>query len=900
MRPFSGVERMFRLALRRPRAAAAEVDEELRFHLDMRAEQLAAGGLTPEAARAEALRRFGDLEAARGRLHHGARRREARMLRRERIEAAWHDVAYAGRQLRRSPGFAAAVVLTLGIAIAANATMFGIVDRLLLKPPAYLRDPGHTHRVYLARLVPGERSEFAGNNISYKRYRDLADSARLLDEAAAFFNADMVVGTGDEARQLHVGIVSASFWRMFDARPVIGRFFADAEDRTPRGDAVAVLGYGYWRSQFGGRADVLGRRLRIGGVTYTVVGVAPKGFNGMAMSALVAYVPITTVAHDMFGDLYFEGHNISWMEMLARRGRGASPAAAEAELTALYRASVLASPNHQPLEEMRPHAILASVLFDRGPRPHQEAKVALWLAGVAGVVLLIACANVANLLLARARRRAREIAVRVALGIGRGRLVAQLLVESLLLGLLGGVVGLALAHWGGGVLRTLLLPDVDWATGALDHRLLVATALAAVLGGVLAGLTPAVQASRVDVNSALKAGGREGSAQRSRTRATLLVLQVALSLVLLVGAGVFARSLRNVRGVELGFDPERVLYVYPDVSPAQAPEEQRRQLVERMRVRAQELPQVEHASVTASVPFWMTWNEDLHVPGVDSVGRLGDFSTNAVSPDYFATMGTRILRGRGITDADRRGAPLVAVVDQAMARALWPAADPIGRCLKVGADTVPCTTVVGVSEDVRRGGFDAPALEYYLAAAQLSRAGAGVLVRTRGDARRATESVRRELQRLAPGTVYVGARALEDVVEPELRPWRLGATMFAVFGGVAFLLAAVGLYGVIAFNVAQRAHELGVRVALGAQTGDILRLVVGEGVRVTALGIALGALAALGVGGFVAPLLFHVSPRDPATLAGVAGSLLAIAIAASGIPAWRASRVDPSVALRAD
>jgi predicted lysophospholipase L1 biosynthesis ABC-type transport system permease subunit len=304
--------------------------------------------------------------------------------------------------------------------------------------------------------------------------------------------------------------------------------------------------------------------------------------------------------------------------------------------------------------------------------------------------------------------------------------------------------------------------------------------------------------------------------------------------------------------------------------------------------------------VTASVPFWMTWNEDLHVPGVDSVGRLGDFSTNAVSPDYFATMGTRILRGRGITDADRRGAPLVAVVDQAMARALWPAADPIGRCLKVGADTVPCTTVVGVSEDVRRGGFDAPALEYYLAAAQLSRAGAGVLVRTRGDARRATESVRRELQRLAPGTVYVGARALEDVVEPELRPWRLGATMFAVFGGVAFLLAAVGLYGVIAFNVAQRAHELGVRVALGAQTGDILRLVVGEGVRVTALGIALGALAALGVGGFVAPLLFHVSPRDPATLAGVAGSLLAIAIAASGIPAWRASRVDPSVALRAD
>jgi putative ABC transport system permease protein len=891
---------MVRLALRRPRAAAAEVDEELRFHLDMRADQLAAGGLAPEAARAEALRRFGDLEAARGRLRHGARRREARMLRRERIEAVWQDVAYAGRQLRRSPGFAAAVVVTLGIAIAANATMFGIVDRLLLKPPAYLRDPGRTHRVYLARFVPDERAEFTGNNISYKRYRELADSARLLDEAAAFFSADMVVGTGDDARQLRVGVVSASFWRMFDARPAVGRYFADPEDRTPRGDAVAVLGYGYWKSRYGGRADALGQRLRIGGVTYTVVGVAPEGFNGMAMNALVAYVPITTVGHDMFGDMYFQGHNVSWMEMFARRKPGTSVAAAQAELTARYRASVLATPNHQPLKEMRPRAILAPVLFDRGPRPNQEARVALWLAGVAGVVLLIACANVANLLLARSRRRTREIAVRVALGIGRGRLVGQLLTETVLLGLLGGVLGLALAHWGGGVLRALLLPDVDWATGGLDHRLLLATGVAAVLAGVLAGLTPAVQAGRVDVNSALKAGGREGSAQRSRTRAALLVLQVALSLVLLVGAGVFAQSLRNVRGVELGFDAERVLYVYPDLSPAQAPEEQRRQLVERMRARAEELPQVEHASVTASVPFWMTWNEDLHVPGVDSVGRLGDFSTNAVSPDYFATMGTRIVRGRGISDADRMGAPLVAVVDQAMARALWPGADPIGQCLKVGADTAPCTTVVGVSQDVRRGEFDAPAMEYYLAAAQLKQAAAGVLVRTRGDARRATERVRRDLQRLAPGTVYVGARPLQDVVDPELRPWRLGATMFAVFGGLAFLLAAVGLYGVIAFNVAQRAHELGVRVALGAQTGHILRLVVGEGVRVTALGIALGGLVALGVGRFVAPLLFQVSPRDPATLAGVAGALVAIAIAASGIPAWRASRVDPSVALRTD
>ena len=897
-----GSKGLFRLGLRRPRSAAADVDEELRFHLDMRAEQLAAAlGLAPEAARDEALRRFGDLEAARGRLHHGARRREGRMLRRERFETVWQDIAYAVRQLRRSPGFAAAAVLTLGVAIAANSTMFGIVDRLLLRPAAYLRDPDHTHRVYLVRYDPDERREIPANNISYKRYRELAESASGLAEHAAFFDASAVVGTGDETRELQVGLVSASFWRMFDARPALGRFFGDAEDRTPAGDAVAVLGYDYWRSRYAGRPDAIGQRLRIDGTLYTVIGVTPKGFNGMSMSPLVAYVPITAAGHDRFRDRYFTTHQVSWVEMIARRKPGTRPETVEAELTDRFRASILATPRHLPLEQTRPHAILASAIFDRGPKPGQEAKVALWLAGVAGVVLLIACANVANLLLARSRRRVREIAVRVALGIRRGRLVRQLLTESVLVGLLGGGVGLALAYWGGGVLRTLLLPDVDWSSGgALDLRMLVATAGAALLAGVLAGLTPALQAGSEDVSAALKAGGREGSAQRSHTRDALLVLQIALSVVLLVGAGAFARSLRNVRGVDLGFDAERVVHLAAELTREQAPGEQRRQLAERMLERARELPQVERASLTVSVPFWATWREDLYVPGVDSVSTLGEFTTNAVSPDYFATMGTRILRGRGITDADRAGGERVAVVDEAMSRVLWPGADAVGKCMRVGADTMPCTTVVGVSQDVRRGSFDEPAMEYYLPATQADAPGYGVLVRTRGLARPHVEAVRRELQRLAPGTVYVSARTLQDLVDPEVRPWRLGATMFSAFGAVAFLLAAVGLYGVIAFNVAQRAHEVGVRIALGAGTRDILGLVIGDGVRVAAVGIALGAVAALAVGRFVAPLLFRVSPRDPLMLAAVAVVLLLTAVAASGIPGWRASRVDPSTALRAD
>jgi predicted permease len=380
----------------------------------------------------------------------------------------------------------------------------------------------------------------------------------------------------------------------------------------------------------------------------------------------------------------------------------------------------------------------------------------------------------------------------------------------------------------------------------------------------------------------------------------LLALQVALSLVLLVGAGLFGRSLYNVRGVDLGFDSERVLFVRADVTPEQMPAAERRALLTRLFERARTLPQVERAAFTRSVPFYMTWGEDLFVPGIDSVSKLGEFSANAVSPDYFATVGTRILRGRGITDADREGGQQVVVVDEAMARTLWPGADPIGRCMRVGADTAPCAAVVGVSQDVRRDDFDAPAMEYYLASAQRSEPPSGLFLRTRGDARAVAESLRRELQRVAPGDIYIAARPLQDIVDPGLRPWRLGATMFSVFGALALLIAAVGLYGVIAFNVTQRTHELGVRMALGARGRDILRLIVGEGVRVTLVGIAVGTAVALLVGRFAAPLLFRVSPRDPLTMLGVALTLLAVAVVASVVPARRAARTDPNLALRAE
>jgi predicted permease len=330
------------------------------------------------------------------------------------------------------------------------------------------------------------------------------------------------------------------------------------------------------------------------------------------------------------------------------------------------------------------------------------------------------------------------------------------------------------------------------------------------------------------------------------------------------------------------------------------PRAERTELRRRLAERARALPSVENVASTMTVPFWRSINEDLFVPGIDSVGSLGDFYLNAVSADYFATTGTRIVRGRGIEDGDVSGASPVIVVSRSMAQRLWRSEDVLGKCVKVGADTMPCRTVVGIAQDMRWGTFDdSRPLQFFLSEQQYREAD-GLYIRTRGDARAATPAIRRELQRLAPGLAYVEARPLEDVIDPQLRPWRLGATMFTVFGLLALLLAGIGLYSAIAYGVAQRRHEIGVRLALGAQTSNIARMVVGEGLRVVAIGVVIGIALSLGAARYIASMLFGVSARDPWTVGIVAVTLLAVALAASLIPAWRATRVDPVGALRAD
>ncbi len=823
------------------------------------------------------------------------------------------DLRYTLRGLRAKPGFTAGIVITLALGIGANAAMFSIVDRMLFRPPPMLRDPAMVHHIYYYLTYRG-RSDPRGN-VQYARYRDLSSLTHSFSQTAQYTRRDIAVGVGESAREMSIGVVSASFFGFFDAPPVIGRYFAAAEDSISNPQAVAVLSHAFWSERFGKRRDAIGSKIQIGPSIYTVIGVAPAGFVGLwADRPPAAYIPITHYAAEQAagfswlkkGQLWWGTYSWTWSAMMARRAPGVTIAQANADLTNAMRQSYLRQLVEQkgatPIERAKPRAIVASILSERGPNESSVAKVATWVAGVAVLVLLIACANVANLLLARAIRRRREVAVRLALGVSRGRLFSQLLMESVVLALAGGVAGLVVAQWGGSTLRAVLLDKAASAPVLTDPRTILFAGGAALVVGLLAGLAPLAQASRANANLVddLKSGAREGNA-RSRLRAALLVVQAALSVVLLVGAGLFVRSLNNVRSVRLGYDVAPVMLVDLNMRGETLDSTHTDQLMHRLLETVKSVPGVTNASFNRAIPFWSSMSRSLFVAGIDTVERLGEFDFNPVSPEYFKTFGTRLVRGRGFTDLDNANAPRVAIVSRAMAQVLWPGREAVGQCMRINADTMPCTTIVGIAEDIRsrRISGDSAQFMYYLPAAQYNGAG-GLMVRTAGPATHYLEAVRRRLQREMPGASYITTTPFSDVIGGETQSWELGATMFAVFGVLALVLASVGLYSLIAYNVAARTHEMGVRVALGAQARDVIQLIVRDGVKLGGAGLVLGAIAAFAAARWVKPLLFNESPHDPLVLAFVTLALLAVTIAASWIPARRAARVDPQVALRTD
>jgi putative ABC transport system permease protein len=818
------------------------------------------------------------------------------------------DVRYALRGLRKSPGFTLGVVVTLGLGIGANAAMFGVIDRLMFRPYPFLQEPETVHRVY--RQATQRLRRDINTSFEYTRYLDLRRETTTLSQYAAFFTYNQAVGEGENARERPVAAVSADFFTFFSARPAVGRLFVASEDVTPVGANVSVLDHDFWQSEFGGR-DVIGERLQVRNISTTIIGVAAKGFRGVSEDDPPAvYIPITTFAGNEPGNdrtKYYNTYEWGWMEMMVRRKSGVTVAEATRDLTnALIKSwngeRALDPESVPPVEVARPVVILGSLKEAAGPDPGLEAQTVLWVTGVAVIVLLIACANVANLFLARALRRRREVAMRVALGVSRSRLVAQSLTESLVLSLLGCTVGMAVAQWGGMALRNLFIRNPAPFDLLTDGRALGIALLAALVASLLTGFAPLLFAGREDLATALKAGMREGTYQRSRARAALLVVQGALSVVLLVGAGLFVRSLQRVENKRIGFDTDRVLFVSRNLRGATISDSDyvalRRRLVETARA----IPEVEAATWVHSVPFWSTSSTSLFVPGIDSVRRLGHFTYQTSTADYFATMGTRILRGRPFHETDRGGAPRVVVVSESMARVLWPGREALGQCMRVGSDTVPCSTVIGIAEDAAQNSLiDDTKLRYYMPIEQFRpSSGIGLLLRMRGDPALAAEGVRRALQAVMPPPTYLNVRPLREIVDTQRRSWRVGATMFVAFGILALVVAAIGLYGVIAYNVTQRMHELGVRIALGARSPDVVRLVVGQGLRFALAGIAVGVALALVAARWVQPLLFEQSARDPVVYASVGAMLLIVALAACGLPAFRASRADPNAVLRSE
>ena len=899
----AGIRRLFSLP-ESGRRVQHDVDDEIRFHLESRIAELIAQGTAANVARDIAAREFGDVAEARSEIARVDRRRLTRERRQSWWETFGQDVTYSARSLRSQPAFAAVVVLVLALGIGANVTMFGIVDRLLLRAPSHVTDPQRVVTIATGQKVDG--GDRLQRILSYPIYRDMRSATQAFEQVAAYSSDDMAFGRGREAHALRGMRVSANYFAALGIRPAVGRFFLPEEDGNPTAPRVLVLAYGFWQRQFEGNPSAIGRTITIGDDGYTIVGVAPQGFTGVTDDVVDAWAPLTAGVTTQEYAGWLRSRQAYWLHLVARVRGGLTPDRASAIATAALRSgSIRDGESPTEVESSSPSVHLASVLPREARADSTEAKVAVLLGAVSLLVLLITCANVANLQLARGVARQREVAVRIALGIDRARLVRQLVCETVLLALAAGVAAILVTIWGGGLVRRVLFTSDLAGVATVDLRLVGYTALAAVLAGVVSGLLPALQSSRPAVSDALRAGARAGGPVRSRTRTALLVTQTALTVVFLVGAVLFVRSLRRIQSLPLGLEPDRVLVVKARTSGMRMAEGDVDALYARLLEVARAAPGIESAAIAGGLPFSTLWAEEVKVPGRDSVPltQAGGPYFNAVSSDFFRTMGIRVLRGRGFTEADGGTSSRTVIVNKTLADLWWPNEDAVGHCMKVGGDTMPCAQVVGVVENTRRFRLiEDPAVHFYVPREQAPRwSHTGVLVaRPRGDAAQSIESLRRELQTRVPDAPFIDVSRLDDLVNPQMRAWRLGATAFGVFGLLAVVVAALGLYSVLAYDVSRRLRELGIRVALGAGSSDLRRMVVGRAIQVAVVGALVGFAIVIAAGPTVASLLFQTSSRDPSAFLVSATVLFTVSLLAAIVPMRRATRVDPIVALRAD
>ncbi|MGA7638395.1 MAG: ABC transporter permease [Candidatus Acidiferrales bacterium] len=817
------------------------------------------------------------------------------------METLLQDIRYGVRTLAKNPGFMIVAIITLALGIGVNTAIFSMVDAFLLRPLP-VNNPSQITVLAFQQQHQRQQTQF-----STADYRDIQKqtSGVFSDVFGYVFGMDGL-GVDGKADRIMTNYVSGNYFAAVGIKPALGRFILPSEGDVLNADPVMVLSYAYWQTHFGADPQIVGRKVSVDGHPVTIVGVAPKGFEGVyPILKVQGYLPLGMIAIEGQPSDFMTNHQLRGMPVLARLRPGITLAQAQAALAVV---SQRLSQDHPDSD--KDMTVLAYPELRARPNPDPNNTVltvgGLFL-GLAGMVLLLACVNVANILLVRATVREREMAIRAALGAARIRLIRQLLTESIVLALLGGVAGMLLGFWGSSALGSINIQTdlpINFDFG-FDWRVFAYATAAALVTGIVVGIVPAVRASRGNLSAILHEGGRGVVGGKNRLRTTLVVAQVAGSLMLLVIAGLFTRSLSKAQRTDLGFDPNHVVNLVMDPNEIGYNQAQTRDFYKSLLARVGTLPGVVSASAANSTPMGYYNNGDsLLIDGSQAPpGEPAPSSLYAtISGDYFRTMGISLLRGRTFTDADGENAQYVAIVSNEMAKKFWPNTDPIGHHFRMATDDKHSIEVVGVAGDARFQGVTGPINPMFyvpFVQHQLGNSLQILQLRTAGAAETMIPEVERVIESVAPQLPLFDVQTMNRALDTlnGMLFYKIGAVLAAVLGFLGLVLAIVGVYGVVSYAATQKTHEIGVRMALGAQPLDILGMIFREGFLIVAVGLVVGIAGALAASRIVGSFL-TVSAHDPVTYALVTGVLACVALAACFIPARRAMRVDPMVALR--
>ncbi|HEX8775369.1 MAG TPA: ABC transporter permease [Pyrinomonadaceae bacterium] len=806
------------------------------------------------------------------------------------MRSLWQDLRYGLRILLKQRGFTTVAIIALALGVGATSAVFSIVNAVLLHPLS-IDEP--------ERVVMLWENNTARNHteveVSYPNYISWRERNHVFEEVAALpsVNFDMTLTGNGEPQQVEASTVSANFFKLLGTRAALGRTFAP-EDEKAGAPAVVLISDGLWKRRYGADASVLGQQLTVEGESATIIGVMPADFD--FPKGVELWTPLTPSPGG-----WTEQRGFRVLRAMGRLKPGVSLEQAQSEMDAISRQLAEEFPKENKGYGVTSVPLIKSIFGN--------ARPALFiLFGAVFLVLLIACVNVANLLLARAASRQKEIALRLALGASRVRLIRQLLTESVILALAGGTLGLLLASFGVEYLVRLAPQDIPRIMSAGVNVKVVMFAFAvSFLTAIIFGLAPALSVSKPDLNEALKEGGgkSQGGARSKRLRSFLVVSEVALAVILMVGAGLLVRSFNNLQRIDPGFNAENIFTARVALVQSKYPEgTQQKAFFEQLLERVKTLPGVESAAVVLMRPLSGTvgWDPPFAVEGQTPEEQTANPYSNyeAISPDYFRTMGIPLIRGRDFNDQDRGDAVSVVIINEMMARRYWPGEDPIGKRLKFGkaTSTAPWLTVVGVVKDVRYREWDAVRPDIYVPYLQNSEYRTDFVIRTSTSPLSLSESFRREVYALDKDQAVAAVTTMEELLSSALARPRFNTLLLSIFAALALSLSAVGVYGVMAYTVTQQTHEIGIRMALGAQVRDVLKMVLRQGLKLIGIGLLIGVAGAFALTRLMTSLLYGVSSTDPLTYIGVAGLLAAVAIAACYIPARRATRVDPMIALR--